>query len=230
MTSRPKNIKSLSEDDRPREKLLIKGKRSLSNAELLAILIGSGSQDLNAVELSQLILRELNNDINLLASLEVTDLLKFKGIGPAKAVTLVAAMELARRKASAPFAKKMAIKSSSDAHEAITPYISDLKVEEFWVAFLSRSNKIIQIENISKGGVHSTIVDKKVILKKLLNHLASGIILFHNHPSGSLKPSKQDIALTQGIKELCTLADSQLLDHIIVGQNGYYSFADEGLL
>lgn len=224
------NIKSWAEEDRPREKLVLKGKNTLSDAELIAILIGSGNKTETAVELSKKILASVNNDLNQLAKLNLVDLMKFNGIGEAKAISIAAALELGRRRKESTEEKKIKIGSSKNAYEAISDVLSDLPHEEFWVLYLNRKNEIIKRENISKGGVTGTVADGKIIFKNAVNLLASSVILCHNHPSGNLSPSQADIQLTKKMKEIGTLMDTPVIDHIIVGNNNYFSFADENLL
>lgn len=224
------NIKQWAEEDRPREKLLLKGKNALSDAELIAILISSGNKNETAVELAKRILASVNNDLNQLAKLNLTDLMKFNGIGEAKAITIAAALELGRRRKESTEEKKIKIGSSKNAYEAINDVLSDLPHEEFWVLYLNRKNEVIKKENISKGGIVGTVADGKIIFKHAVNHLASAIILCHNHPSGNLKPSDADIKLTKKLKEIGQLMDTPVVDHIIIGNNNYFSFADENLL
>jgi len=223
-------IKSLAEDDRPREKLLLNGQNSLSNAELIAILIGSGNTEKNAVELAREILRTYSDQLSKLSKADVDELTHHKGIGPAKAINIVAALELSKRrlKESGNEAKK--ISSSLDAYQVIKPHLFDLRVEEFWVAYLNRSNKIIALKSLSRGGIHGTVVDSRIIFKKALDLMASAIILFHNHPSGNLKPSAQDDTITKQIKDAGKLLDILILDHLIVSDKSFYSYADEGRL
>ncbi len=209
------NIKQWAEEDRPREKLLLKGKNALSDAELIAILIGSGNRNETAVELSKKILASVNNDLNQLAKLNLTDLMKFNGIGEAKAITIAAALELGRRRKESIEEKKIAINSSKIAYEVISDVLSDLPHEEFWVLYLNRKNEVIKKEHISKGGVTGTVADGKIIFKHAINHLASSIILCHNHPSGNLNPSEMDIKLTKKLKEIGQLMDTPVIDHII---------------
>ena len=222
--NRIKNIKSLSEDDRPREKMLQKGQQSLSNAELIALLIRSGTAEMNAVQLSQLMLRACNNNIGQFAKLSIDELTKFPGIGPAKAITITAALELGRRKQTAS-TKAYIISGSRTAFQVLEPHLADLNTEEFWVVFLNRGNRIIRKEMLTKGGISGTVVDKRTILKKALDCQASGIIVAHNHPSGNLKPSNADKLLTQSLKQAADLVEMKLLDHLIISQNGYFSFA-----
>lgn len=224
------NIKSWAEEDRPREKLLLKGKNALSDAELIAILIGSGNKNETAVELAKRILASVNNDLNQLAKLNLTDLMQFNGIGEAKAISIAAALELGRRRKESIEEKKIKITSSKTAYEAISDVLSDLPHEEFWVLYLNRKNEVIKRENISKGGITGTVADGKIIFKNAVNALASAVVLCHNHPSGNLKPSQADIQLTKKMKEIGVLMDTPVIDHIIVGNNNYFSFADENLL
>lgn len=224
------NIKSWAEEDRPREKLLLKGKNALSDAELIAILIGSGNKTETAVELAKRILASVNNDLNQLAKLNLTDLMQFNGIGEAKAISIAAALELGRRRKESTEEKKIKISSSKNAYEAISDVLSDLPHEEFWVLYLNRKNEVIKRENISKGGVTGTVADGKIIFKNAINALASAVVLCHNHPSGNLNPSQADIELTKKMKGIGVLMDTPVIDHIIVGNNNYFSFADENLL
>jgi DNA repair protein RadC len=221
-------IKSLAEDDRPREKMLLKGQHSLSNAELIAIMIGSGNADKNAVELAREILKTYGDKLSKLARANVNELTRFKGIGTAKAINIIAAIELSKRRLRETGEETKKISSSQDAYQAIKPYLFDLNVEEFWVAFLNRSNKIIGLESISRGGIHGTVVDSRVIFKKALDRMASAIILFHNHPSGNLKPSAQDDAITKQIKNAGKLLDILILDHLIFSDKSFYSYSDQG--
>lgn len=223
------NILSWAEEDRPREKLLMKGKVALSDAELIAILIGSGSRELSAVDLSKLILQSVNNNLHELAKLSINDLIKFKGIGEAKAISIAAAMELGRRRKESEVIKKVKIASSADAYEAVRPYLMDLMHEQFWVILLNRANEIIRPQQISIGGVAGTVADPKMIFKAAIEHLASSIILVHNHPSGNLTPSQADKDLTKKVKEAGRMLDIPVLDHLIFSDNGYFSFADEGI-
>jgi len=224
------NLKSWAEEDRPREKLLIKGKAALSDAELLGIQIGSGIKNMTAVELGRLILQSVNNDLNQLARLSVKDLSKFKGIGEAKAITIVSALELGRRRRTAETPERLRITASSDAYELLKPHLMDLPHEEFWVILLNRANQVMKCERISSGGVSGTLADPKMIFKVALEHLCCAIILAHNHPSGSLSPSKADKDLTKKLREAGIYLDVPVLDHIIFTDNGFLSFADEGLM
>ena len=224
------SIKNWSEEDQPREKLMKLGRQALSDAELLAILIGSGSRSESAIELCKRILHQSDNNINQLAKLSVNDLMKFKGIGEAKAISIIAALEIGRRRKSEDVIVKTSIASSTHLYEYIKPVLEDLPHEEFWIVLLSRANKIIDKQLIGRGGISETTADIKLIFKKSIESLASGIILAHNHPSGNLKPSQSDINLTNKIIEASKLMDIKVLDHLIIGDGNYYSFADEGII
>jgi len=223
-------IKHWAEEDRPREKLLLKGKASLSDAELIAIIIGSGTPSMSAVEVAKQILNGSGNDLNALARLSVKDLMKFKGIGEAKAINIISALELGRRKKETESKSKIKIGASGDVHLLMKPHLSDLQHEEFWVVLLSRNNSVLKKQQISSGGVSGTVADPKIIFKMALEELASGIILVHNHPSGNLKPSEADISLTKKIKSAGQALEIAVLDHVIFTDNGYFSFADQGIL
>jgi DNA repair protein RadC len=223
-------ISHWAKEDRPREKLLLKGKAALSDAELIGILIGSGTVSLSAVDVSKLILKEVNNDLNELARLSVEDLKKFRGIGEAKAISIVSALELGRRRKESEPAKKLSITCSGDVFEIMKPHLLDLNHEEFWVVLLNRANLVIKKHPVSSGGVSGTIADPKMIFKSALENLASGIILVHNHPSGNLRPSEADIALTRKLKSAGAFLEIPVLDHLIFANAGYFSFADEGQL
>ncbi|WP_258103953.1 DNA repair protein RadC [Marinoscillum sp. MHG1-6] len=230
LTSDNFSIKHWAEEDRPREKLLLKGKASLSDAELIGILIGSGTKTLSAVDVAKIILHATENNLNKLAKLSVKDLIKFKGIGEAKAISIVSALELGRRRKSETPTAKPTIQQSRDVYEYIRPELLDLRHEEFWILLLKRNNEIIKKKRISAGGISGTFVDVRIILKSALEEMASSIILIHNHPSGNLKPSQADLSLTRKIKEAGATMDIPVLDHIIFTDNGYLSFADESLL
>ncbi|WP_037319174.1 DNA repair protein RadC [Salegentibacter sp. Hel_I_6] len=223
-------IKSWAEDDRPREKLLQKGKVSLSDAELIAILIGSGSRNESAVQLSKRILASTGNQLSDLGKLSVKKLCEFKGIGPAKAVSIVAAMELGRRRRAEEALEKKKITSSASVFELMQPIIGELYHEEFWIIYLNNSNKVIEQLQLSKGGITGTLVDVRITLRKALEVGATSIILAHNHPSGTLKPSEADKQLTQKLKTAAQSLDIKVLDHLIVTEKSYFSFADEGVL
>lgn len=223
-------IKRWAEEDRPREKLLLKGKSTLSDAELIAILIGSGNKDQTAVELSQHILNSCGNSLDNLAKLSIKDLQKFKGIGEAKAISIAAALEIGRRRKDAAPTQRVKITSSKDAFHLLNGDLMDLNHEEFWIIFLKRNNDVIKKEMLSRGGVSGTVVDAKIIYKRALEETASGVILAHNHPSGNLKPSQEDINLTKRLKDAGRSLDISVLDHLIITDHSYFSFADEGLL
>lgn len=224
-------IRQWSQEDRPREKLLLKGKNALSDAELIAILLGSGSRGESAVDLARKILQSADNKLHELGKMEIKQLSAFKGIGEAKALTLMAALELGRRRRAEPTPDRLTITTSRDAYAYAAPWMQDLPHEEFHIILLNRANQIIGRRQISSGGVSGTVVDVKLIFKEALQALASGIIALHNHPSGNLKPSDADIKLTQKIHEGARLLDIRLLDHLIIsGDKGYYSFADEAML
>ncbi|GAB4405506.1 MAG: DNA repair protein RadC [Microscillaceae bacterium] len=224
------SIKQWAEDDRPREKLANLGKSVLSDAELLAILLGSGTVSLSAVQLAQQILDSAQNNLHELAKYTVADLKKFKGIGDAKAITIVSALELGRRRKEAEPPKRLKIISAQSAYELMQPYLLDLPYEEFWVIFLNKSNVVIRPEKISLGGVDGTVVDPKLVFKRALELLAVNLILVHNHPSGNLNPSEADQRITQKLREGGKLLDINILDHLIFTNTGYLSFADEGLI
>jgi len=217
-------------EDRPREKLIEKGTSSLSDAELLGILISSGTKDKSAVDLGRELLCMANNNLNNLAKLSVSDLRKLHGIGPARAVTIAAALELGRRRKLADTQDTIQIKASKDVADIFQPILADLSHEEFWILYLNRSNKVISRMKLSQGGVSGTVTDVRIVMKKAVELLASGIILCHNHPSGNLNPSEADSKITQKIKEAGSFMDIQLLDHLIISDKDYYSFADNGLI
>ncbi len=224
------SIKHWANDDRPREKMLAKGVQYLSDAELIAILIGSGTREVSAVELSRHILAESGNKLSSLGKLNISELLKIKGIGKAKAVTILAALELGKRRNSSDVVEKQQITSSKDVYKLFHSLLSDLSHEEFWVLFLNRSNKITDKYKLSQGGVAGTVIDVRLILKRALELLASGIIICHNHPSGNSCPSENDKKITSKLKAASAQMDIKLLDHIIVCEQSYYSFCDEGIL
>lgn len=227
---KPFSIKNWAEGDRPREKLLQKGKMSLSDAELIAILIGSGSREESAVQLSKRILAASENKLNELGKLSVQQLTKFKGIGEAKAITIVAAMELGRRRRGEEAVRRKQITSADAVFEVMQPIIGDLGHEEFWILYLNNSNKILQKLQLSKGGMTGTLVDVRLAFKNALEVGATSVILAHNHPSGTLKPSEADKQLTRKLKLAGESLDIKVLDHLIVTQKSYFSFANEGIL
>jgi DNA repair protein RadC len=223
-------IKEWAEDDRPREKLRDKGCQALSDAELLAIIIGSGTRKLTAVDIAKLIIDHAGNNLNELGKKSVKDLTKEKGIGEARAITIVAALELGRRRQATQAIDRPQITGSADAFNLIGPVLADLPHEEFWVLFMNRANRLISREQISSGGVSGTVVDTKIIFKRALEQLASSMIVVHNHPSGNRSPSQADIEITKKIVAAGKLLEIQVLDHLIVCGNQFYSFADEGML
>lgn len=223
-------IKAWAEEDRPREKLLLKGKHSLTDAELIAILISTGNSGETAVDLARKILSGNSNDLNFLGKMNVQELQKYKGIGQAKAVTIVAAMELGRRRKEIKEVKMEKLTNSLEAVNIMQPLLGDLMHEEFWIIFLNRANGIIGKQQISKGGMSGTVADPRMIFKAALDQKAASIILCHNHPSGNNQPSAADVQLTKNISEGGKVLEITVLDHIIVTQHGFYSFADEGLI
>lgn len=223
-------IKAWAEEDRPREKLSLQGRRSLSDAELIAILIGSGNRTESAVELSKRILHACNKDLNQLARLNIAELSRFKGIGEAKAVSIIAALELGRRRKETLSAVRVQVSTSIDVYQAIVSQLKDLNHEEFWILLLNRANKITSRHLVSKGGQAGTIADPKIIFNIALENHAASIILAHNHPSGNLKPSQADLELTQKLRSAGQFLDIPVLDHLIVTDQGFLSFADEGIL
>ena len=224
------SIKQWAKDDRPREKLLLNGAENLSHSELLAILIHNGSKEKTAVDLAKEVLKLGNDNLSELGKLSIKELMKIKGIGEAKAITIVAALELGRRRQAASSLIKTVVGSSSEIAQYLKAKLKDYRHEVFAVLFLNRANKVNHFEIVSTGGITGTVADPRVILRKALEQDAVNIILCHNHPSGSLKPSKADEQLTAKIKEAARFLDIAVLDHIIVSEDGYYSFADEGLL
>ena len=224
------NIKDWAEEDRPREKLRLKGKPALSEAELIAIIIGSGTSSVNAVDVAKRVLNSVENDLNKLARLSINDLKKFEGIGEAKAISIVAAMELGRRRKDMGTIKKPRMMCSNDVYKLMHHELMDLPHEELWSILLNKRNTVIKKQLVSSGGVSGTVADVKIIFKAAVEELASGVILAHNHPSGNPKPSRQDIQLTQKMKEAGKTLDIPLLDHLIFTDNGYFSFIDENML
>lgn len=223
-------IKSWALDDRPREKLMLKGESALSDAELIAILIGSGNRNESAVSLSKRILQSVQGNINSLSKLSITQLMEFKGIGEAKAIAIKTALELGKRRQLEAALEKPKITCSKDVFKIMQPTIGDLTHEEFWVLFLNNSNKVLLKHQISKGGLTATIVDIRLLFKRAMELNAVAIIVCHNHPSGKLQPSNSDKSLTQKIKVAGETLDVKLLDHLIVTEKSYFSFADEAIL
>ena len=224
------SIKFLAEDDRPREKFLLKGKNSLSDAELLAIILGSGNREDSAVELGRKILNAVGNNWHNLSLLQISDLMKFKGIGEAKAISIAVALEIGRRRAAQEVPEKVQITNSQESYKVLLPYLSDLQTEEFWAIYLNQNNRILGKSKLSSGGINQSVVDVRILFKTALEHLATGIIIAHNHPSGNLKPSSEDLKITKQIADAGKILNIQLLDHLIIAQNSYLSFADENLL
>ena len=223
-------INQWAEDDRPREKFLLKGKTALSDSELLAILIGSGTRNESAVQLCQRILASSNHNLTVLSKLSIAQLMQFKGIGEAKAITIAAALELARRRRVEEAVVLEKITSSKAVFELMQPIIGELAHEEFWVIYLNNANKIIYKSQISKGGITGTLVDSRVIFKIAFEYNATALILLHNHPSGKLQASQADITLTKNLQQASKSLEILILDHIIITENHYFSFADEGIL
>jgi len=223
-------ITNWSDDDRPREKLILKGRAAISDAELVAILIGSGSRIESAVELSKRILSSVDNNLNALGKLSLAQLLNFKGIGEAKAIAIIAALELGRRRRGEEAAELKKITSSKMIFEMMQPLIGELPHEEFWIIYVNNSNVILSKSQLSKGGITATLVDVRLILKHALEIGATGMVLCHNHPSGNLKASEADLKITKKIKLAAESLDITILDHIIIGEHGYLSFTDEGIL
>jgi DNA repair protein RadC len=226
----PFSIKYWSETDQPREKLLIKGKDALSNSELVAILIGSGNREESAVALCQRILASTDNNLNVLGKLSVADLMQFKGIGEAKAISIVAALELGRRRRVEDALILDKIDSSKSVFELMQPIIGELPHEEFWILYLNNSNKVLHKSQLSKGGITGTLVDTRLVLKEALQIGAVALILAHNHPSGTLQPSQADKLITTKLKTAAESLDIKVLDHLIITETHYFSFADEALL
>jgi DNA repair protein RadC len=224
------SIKNWSDDDKPREKLVHKGRSVLSDAEIIVILIGSGSRAESAVEFSKRILASVDNNLNELGRLSIKQLMTFKGIGEAKAVSIAAALEVVRRRRGEDSLKIDKIGSSQDVYHLLQPILGDLEHEEFWILFLNNSNKVLHKAQLSKGGITGTLVDVRLVMKQTLELGAVAIILAHNHPSGTLRPSAADKQITQKIKTASETLDVKVLDHLIITQKSYYSFADEKIL
>ncbi|MDG1728761.1 MAG: DNA repair protein RadC [Algibacter sp.] len=224
------SIKNWSQDDQPREKLLYKGKATLSDAELVAILIGSGNRQESAVDLCKRILASTDNNLSALGKLSVKQLMEFNGIGEAKAISIIAALELGRRRRGEEALEKKKITSSTSVFELMQPIIGELEHEEFWIIYVNNSNKVIQKNQLSKGGITGTLVDVRLVLKNALEVGATALILAHNHPSGTLKPSEADKQITQKLKLAAQSLDIKVLDHLIITEKAYFSFADESIL
>ncbi len=230
MADKKAAITAWAEEDRPREKMLLKGKAALSDAELIAIIIGSGTVNEDAIALAQRILDSVNANLSELGRRSIKDLMKFKGIGEAKAISITAAVELGRRRQFSDVMQKDTITSSRDVFDMMLPQLIDLPYEEFWILQLNRANHVIGRARISAGGVSGTVVDSKMVFKPAIEVLATSIVLVHNHPSGNLKPSQADIELTRKLKEAGKHLDIAVVDHIIVAYSGFYSFADENIM
>jgi DNA repair protein RadC len=224
------SITSWAEEDRPREKLMLKGRSALTDAELIAILIGSGNPKQSAVDLSKVILNSVQNNLNELAGLSVKGLMKFHGIGEAKAISIIAALELGRRRKTEDRIKKPKLNTSKDSFKLLYPLMADKITEEFWIVLLNQNNKVLSKHLISTGGIAGTVADVRIILKLAIDELAASIVLSHNHPSGSVKPSHQDKVLTHKIVESASIMEIKVVDHIIIGDEDYFSFADEQIL
>lgn len=224
------SIKKWADDDKPREKLLQKGRSALSDAELIAILIGSGSREESAVELSKRILASADNNLNSLGKLTINQLMRFKGIGEAKAITIAAALEVGRRRRGEEARKITKINSSKDVFDLLYPTIGELEHEEFWIIYLNNSNNVLKSTQLSKGGLTGTLVDVRIVMRQALESNAVGLVLAHNHPSGTLKPSQADKEVTTKLKNAARALDIKVLDHLIITQKEYFSFVDEGIL
>jgi len=223
-------IKTWAVEDRPREKMISRGISSLTDAELIAILISSGNSNESAVDLSRRIMESNHHNLHELSKLNCDELKRFRGIGPAKAITLIAAMELGRRRNQSEALEKDQIKGSKDAANYLRPVIGDLSHEEFWVIFLNRQNKVIEKQKLSQGGMTGTVIDVRLVLKLALEKHATSLIFCHNHPSGNLEPSDADKKITRQLKEAGAVMEIPVMDHLIITQSGFFSFADEGLL
>jgi len=217
-------------EERPREKVLANGVLYLSDSELLAILLGSGTKNMTAVELARVILKEAGNSLQVLGKQGISDLIKIKGVGPAKAITLLAALELGRRRAGMQHPEKIPVKSSATVFQIFHPLMGELEHEEFWLLMLNRANRVVGRYKVSQGGLSGTVIDTRIILKKALDNLASSIIVCHNHPSGNKQPSDADVKITEKLKKAAEMLEIKLLDHVIIADKSYFSFADEGLI
>jgi DNA repair protein RadC len=217
-------------EERPREKVLANGVQYLSDTELLAILIGSGTKHISVVELARQILKDAGNNLQLLGRMGIQDLIRIKGIGPAKAIVILAALELGRRRSGMQHPEKIPVKSSETVYRLFHPLMGDLEHEEFWLLMLNRANRILGRYKVSQGGLSGTVIDTRIILKKALDNLASSIIVCHNHPSGNKQPSDADLRITEKLKKAAEMLEIKLLDHVIIADKSYFSFADEGLI
>jgi DNA repair protein RadC len=217
-------------EERPREKVLANGVQYLSDAELLAILLGSGTKNMTVVELARQILKDAGNNLQLLGRMGIEELLRIKGVGPAKAITVLAALELGRRRSGLQHPEKIPVKSSETVYRLFLPLLGDLEHEEFWLLMLNRANRVLGRYKVSQGGLSGTVIDTRIILKKALDNLASSIIVCHNHPSGNKQPSDADVKITEKLKKAAEMLEIKLLDHVIIADKSYFSFADEGLI
>lgn len=224
------SLKYLADDDQPREKFLLKGKNALSDSELLAVILGSGNRNESAVELSRRILESVGNNWHHLSLLSISDLMKFNGIGEAKAISVAVALEIGRRRAAQEIPERAQIKSADDVFKILHPVMGDLRTEEFWVIYVNQNNKVLYKERISQGGISGTIVDVRLIMKTAIEQMATGIFIAHNHPSGNLRPSQEDIKMTKQIHEAGKIMNITLIDHLIITQDSFYSFANENLI
>jgi DNA repair protein RadC len=217
-------------EERPREKVLANGVHALSDSELLAILLGSGTRNMTAVELARLILKGAGNSLQQLGRQGISDLVRIKGVGTVKAITLLAALELGRRRSAMQHPEKIPVKSSETVYQLFHPVMGDLEHEEFWLLMLNRANRVLGRYKVSQGGLSGTVIDTRIILKKALDNLASSIIVCHNHPSGNNQPSEADLKITEKLKKAAEMLEIKLLDHVIIADKSYFSFADEGLI
>ena len=224
------NLKTWSVEERPREKVIANGVQYLSDSELLAILLGSGTRNMTAVELARQVLHKSGNSLHELGRQKLSDLVAIKGIGPAKAITLLAAMELGRRRTSTQQTERIPVKSSETVFKLFHPILGDLDHEEFWLLMLNRANRVLGRFKVSQGGLSGTVIDTRIILKKALDNLASSIVVCHNHPSGNNQPSDADVKITEKLKKAAAMVEIKLIDHVIIADKSYFSFADEGLI
>jgi len=227
---RPCSLKTWAVEERPREKVMANGIQFLSDSELLAILLGSGARNVTAVELARHLLRSVDNNLQELGRQSLTDLQKIRGVGPAKAITVLAALELGRRRAGMHHIDRVPVKSSRTVYELFHPLLGDLDHEEFWLLMLNRANRVLGRYKVSQGGLAGTVIDTRIILKKALDNLATSIIVCHNHPSGNNQPSDADVKITEKLKKAADMLEIKLLDHVIIADKSYFSFADEGLV
>jgi DNA repair protein RadC len=223
-------LSSWAVEERPREKVLARGVQNLSDVELIAILLGSGTRHITAVGLARIILKNAGNNLLLLGRMRIEELIRIKGVGPAKAITILAALELGRRRSGMQHPEKIPVKSSETVYRLFHPLMGDLEHEEFWLLMLNRANRVLGRYKVSQGGLSGTIIDTRIILKKALDNLASSIIVCHNHPSGNKQPSDADLKITEKLKKAAEMLEIKLLDHVIIADKSYFSFADEGLI